>query len=103
MDSDVPSVNDPERIQIAQVIERETRAEHWPGGKEQDVRRDKRMQILFVTGERRDRVEEQDKPISPLLRESGDETDQHCQLKGTDNVDHRAAHTFDEIKVLHDF
>jgi len=58
MDSDVPSVNDPERIQIAQVIERETRAEHWPGGKEQDVRRDKRMQILFVTGERRDRVEE---------------------------------------------
>src|SRR5437773_12105220 len=74
--SDAPSVNGPERIEIAQVIECETRAEHRPSGEEQDVRRDKRMQILFVTGERRNRVEEQHESVAPSLCEPHDESAQ---------------------------
>src|SRR5206468_12414865 len=38
MDSDAPSVNSPERIQLAQLIECETRAEHWPGSDESHIR-----------------------------------------------------------------
>src|SRR5207245_6092407 len=102
MESDAPSVSGPERIQIVQVIEYETRAEHWPGGEEQHIRSNERMQILFVTGQRRDCVEQEDQSITPLLGEPDNESAQHSQLNGTDDIDHRAAHTFDEVEVFHD-
>src|SRR6266480_2352534 len=101
--SDAPSVNGPERIEIAQVIECETRAEHRPSGEEQDVRRDKRMQILFVTGERRNRVEEQHESVAPSLCEPHDESAQDRQLNGANYVDYRVAHALDEVEVFHDF
>jgi len=103
MDLDAPSVNGPKRVQIAQVIKCETRAEHWPSGEEQDVRRDERMQILFVTGQRRDRVEEQHEPVTPSLCEPHDESAQDRQLNDADYVDYRVAHALNEVEVLHDF
>src|SRR5712692_5014910 len=36
----------PNRVMITQIIENEASAEHWPGGKEENVRTFERMQIL---------------------------------------------------------
>ncbi len=94
------AADSPERVEIAQIIKRETSCQHWPCREEEQVHFFKWRKVLSERRESGKSMQQKNGAVCEALREAEHESDEQNQLRCAEHENDRTPDAAQPIKVI---